>query len=208
MTPVDGQDNTYNVEPAEGTVYSEGTLLNAKNLNNETMNLIGEIVSDGWNSSKSYTVGDSCIYNNMLWNCLVANTNVAPTEGTYWTRVQLAKADYVVDRGTSGSWKYVKWASGEIELWASIGFTGLNLTSQSSGTYYGTSKTITVPVVTYVDNVQATETNRISSHNSGVFIHNVSADNGGNILGFDFRSFASYSNVSCTLFLEVKGRWK
>ena len=47
LTAVSGQDNTFNMEAAEGTVYVEGTLLNAENLNNETMNLIDDSLSNG-----------------------------------------------------------------------------------------------------------------------------------------------------------------
>lgn len=138
LTAVSGQDNTFNMEAAEGTVYVEGTLLNAENLNNETMNLIGNVISDAWNDSRSYSVGDSCIYNNMLWNCLVANTNMAPTEGTYWTRVKLANTDYVVERGTDGNWMYEKWASGKYEAWCRV-YTYYAITAASGGGFYQTS---------------------------------------------------------------------
>lgn len=147
LTAVSGQDNTFNMEAAEGTVYVEGTLLNAENLNNETMNLIGNIVADGWSSSKSYSIGDSCIYNNMLWNCLVANTNMAPTEGTYWTRVQLAKADYVVERNVVGDWITEKWASGKYEAWYRATNTGHAVTTAVSNGWYRTAnpETINLP---------------------------------------------------------------
>lgn len=36
LTPVTGQSNTYDMERAEGTEYTEGTLLNALNLNTQT----------------------------------------------------------------------------------------------------------------------------------------------------------------------------
>lgn len=39
LTPVSGQENTYDLEPKEGNVYVEGTLLNAESLNVETKNL-------------------------------------------------------------------------------------------------------------------------------------------------------------------------
>ncbi|MBQ0078369.1 MAG: hypothetical protein KBS66_00565 [Eubacterium sp.] len=46
LTAVSGQDNTFNMEAAEGTVYVEGTLLNAENLNNETTNIVNDIVTN------------------------------------------------------------------------------------------------------------------------------------------------------------------
>lgn len=39
---VSGQDNVYDIEANEGTVYTEGTLLNAANLTGETNELIDE----------------------------------------------------------------------------------------------------------------------------------------------------------------------
>ena len=47
-------------------------------------------ISDEWNASTTYAVGQYCIHNNILWKCLVANTNTEPTEGTYWTKVSVA----------------------------------------------------------------------------------------------------------------------
>ena len=44
-------------------------------------------LSDEW-TSKTYSVGDYCIYKNQMWRCLVANS-VAPSEGSNWTRVTI-----------------------------------------------------------------------------------------------------------------------
>ena len=46
-------------------------------------------ISDAWNSATAYAVGQYCIYNNMLWKCLVANTNTEPAEGTHWTQTTI-----------------------------------------------------------------------------------------------------------------------
>lgn len=43
-----------------------------------------DMISDAWDSTKTYSVGDYCIYNNQLWKCLVQNSGQTPTEGTYW----------------------------------------------------------------------------------------------------------------------------
>ena len=40
MTPVAGAENTYDMTPAEGEVYTEGTLLDAENINNEVHDII------------------------------------------------------------------------------------------------------------------------------------------------------------------------
>ena len=47
-------------------------------------------ISNAWNSSTTYAVGQYCIYNNSLWKCLVQNIGQTPTEGTYWTKLSVA----------------------------------------------------------------------------------------------------------------------
>ena len=49
-----------------------------------------DILSDAWNASTTYAVGQYCIYNNSLWKCLVQHSGQTPTEGTYWTNVSVA----------------------------------------------------------------------------------------------------------------------
>ena len=49
-----------------------------------------DIISDAWNASTTYAVGQYCIYNNSLWKCLVQHSGQTPTEGTYWTKVTVA----------------------------------------------------------------------------------------------------------------------
>ena len=48
------------------------------------------IISDAWNTSTIYEVGQYCIYNNSLWKCLVQHSGQTPTEGTYWIKVSVA----------------------------------------------------------------------------------------------------------------------
>lgn len=48
------------------------------------------VVSDAWNSTATYSVGQYCIYNNSLWKCLVQHNGQVPTEGTYWTKLSIA----------------------------------------------------------------------------------------------------------------------
>ena len=51
---------------------------------------VSSVISDAWNASITYAVGQYCIYNNSLWKCLVQNNGQTPTEGTYWTKVSVA----------------------------------------------------------------------------------------------------------------------
>lgn len=56
-------------------------------LTNEKAN--NDIISDAWNASTTYEVGQYCIYNNSLWKCLVQHNGQTPSEGTYWTKASI-----------------------------------------------------------------------------------------------------------------------
>lgn len=45
LTPVDGQENTYDMAAAEGEVYSEGTPLDAENLTAEVQNAVTDALN-------------------------------------------------------------------------------------------------------------------------------------------------------------------
>ena len=49
--------------------------------------------SSAWSSTVAYAVGQYCIYNNILWKCLVQHSGQTPQEGTYWARVSLDTLD-------------------------------------------------------------------------------------------------------------------
>ena len=51
---------------------------------------LSNTISDAWNASTTYAVGQYCIYNNSLWKCLVQHNGQTPTEGTYWEEVRLS----------------------------------------------------------------------------------------------------------------------
>lgn len=51
---------------------------------------LSNTISDAWNASTTYAVGQYCIYNNLLWKCLIQHSGQTPTEGTYWTKVSVA----------------------------------------------------------------------------------------------------------------------
>ena len=56
---------------------------------NSLSNRISNTVSDYWNNSTIYEVGQYCIYDNKLWKCLVHHSGQTPTEGTYWTQTSI-----------------------------------------------------------------------------------------------------------------------
>ena len=58
--------------------------------NKADLTALSNTISDAWNASTTYAVGQYCIYNNSLWKCLVQHSGQTPTEGTYWTKVTVA----------------------------------------------------------------------------------------------------------------------
>ena len=80
VSPIDNLTSDSTTEPLSA---NQGRVLNNQKLQKE-------VISDEWNFSITYAVGQYCIHNNILWKCLVANTNTEPTEGTHWTKVSVA----------------------------------------------------------------------------------------------------------------------
>lgn len=50
-----------------------------------------QIVSDEWLNTKTYSVGSYCIFNNILWKCKVQHSGQEPSEGAYWTKVNVGE---------------------------------------------------------------------------------------------------------------------
>ena len=80
VSPIDNLTSNSTTQPLSA---NQGRVLNNQKLEKE-------IISDAWNASTTYAVGKYCIYNNSLWKCLVQNNGQTPTEGTYWTKVNVA----------------------------------------------------------------------------------------------------------------------
>ena len=64
-----------------------------------------DIISDAWNASTTYAVGQYCIYNNSLWKCLVQHSGQTPTEGTYWTKANVANEITLVNNSLGNTGK-------------------------------------------------------------------------------------------------------
>lgn len=115
--------------------------------------------------------------------------------------------DYVKEEGTttvsSVTFTYKKWNSGLVELYAYKGYTGLTMTSQSAGTYYGTggSGTMTLPFT--LTSVLYIGTQELSPRSSGVYVYDTSISQ--TTLTTQFRAFASSSNVSCGVNYHIVG---
>ena len=107
-----------------------------------------------------------------------------------------AIVDYIVETGTTtgtgdvAGWKYEKYASGKIILMKNIAHTGMTITSQSAGTYYGGVKTNTLPyTLSTVDFIGMQET---SPRSSGVYAYTTSISQA--TLTTEFRAHAAMSN--------------
>lgn len=111
-------------------------------------------------------------------------------------------ANYVIDYGNDNGWDYRRWNDGTYEAWRYYQATGLNCTSSSAGTYYGGSVTLSFPSF-HKHWLQAYATNA-PSQSSGVYVYQVSANNGFRI---DYRAHASASNASCGANLYLRGSW-
>lgn len=115
-----------------------------------------------------------------------------------------AAVDYVVEQGTDNSWVYRKWNSGIFEAWRYYQATGLTLTTSSSGTYYGTSKLISLP--SFALTLACATSGETPSQSSGVYIYQTVKNGSG--LEIVYRAHASSSGVNCAGYFHIIGTWK
>ena len=108
VSPIDNLTSNSTTEPLSA---NQGRVLNNQKLEKE-------IISDEWNASITYAVGQYCIYNNSLWKCLVQHNGQTPTEGTYWTKVSVANE--IASVNSSLEWKLNGYGY-------SVNTTGVNL---------------------------------------------------------------------------------
>lgn len=72
------------IEDMNKALFGDGTYKDIEN-NNDS-------ISNRWNNTKEYSVGDYCIHNNILWNCLTAHTNQTPImDSTYWKQCNITE---------------------------------------------------------------------------------------------------------------------
>ena len=114
-----------------------------------------------------------------------------------------SKADYVVEEGVSGIWRYRKWASGIAECWGATASTSHAMTSQSNNGWYA-SEQYSLPsgLFTAVTNVQA-------NRNGGgglVFISVYGTST--STINYYVCTVSGSMTSSFSILLSVKGRWK
>lgn len=115
------------------------------------------------------------------------------------------KVDFVVAQGTDNSWTYRKWNSGIYEAWRKYQATGMTITTQSAGTYYGGSKQLALP--SFNTGVSSVTYGNTTSQSSGVYIYNTEPISG-NKLNINYRAHASSSNSSCGGYFHIIGTWQ
>lgn len=114
-----------------------------------------------------------------------------------------ATKDYIVETGTSNSWTYKKYNSGTYDAWRYYQATGLNLNSSSAGTYYGSSKDLTLP--SFSTGLTSAVATNAASQSSGVYIYQMAVESGK--LRIHYRSHASITNASCGAYVRITGTW-
>lgn len=119
-------------------------------------------------------------------------------------------ADFVSDYGSNSSgWFWRKWNSGRCEAWGNFQFSGITVTTQNAGTYWGNGgfKDLSLPSSLFTAVDCAEVTNGQGTHASGVYPYGVSSLTTSNIQ-IAFRAFASSSDVGCPAFVKVYGSWR
>lgn len=152
LTPVTGQSNVYDMERVEGEEYTPGTLLNALNLNTQTQ------------------------LDNSVQNLF---ETAGMTGGTYQNGVSDAlgflissRIAYIVETGTSNSFKYWKWSDGRLEaerIW-NAGQVTIS-TTETSTTKVSGEITIPTPTIMISGEVEITYCGNTS--NSAVYLERV-----------------------------------
>ena len=106
VSPIDNLTSNSTTEPLSA---NQGRVLNNQKLQKE-------VISDEWNASITYAVGQYCIHNNILWKCLVANTNTEPTEGTHWTKVSVANEITSLNSSLTQNIIYQDYNNGDVSI--------------------------------------------------------------------------------------------
>lgn len=152
LTPVTGQSNVYDLERAEGTEYTEGTLLNALNLNTQTQldNTVQNLFETAGMTSGTYQNGVSDALGFLISSM---------------------KA-YVIETGTSNSFKYWKWSDGRLEaerVW-NVGQVTISATETSTTKVSGE---VTIPTPSIMTSGEVEVTYVGSSSNSATYLERV-----------------------------------
>ena len=89
--------------------------------------------ADGWLTVKSFNGGEYCYQEYVTYKG--ARYFRMRDNGTWGTWIRSSAYDIVVDHGTSGNWRFTKWASGDAELWYYGTVTPTSTSAIGSGIY-------------------------------------------------------------------------
>nr|DAK64821.1 MAG TPA: hypothetical protein [Caudoviricetes sp.] len=116
------------------------------------------------------------------------------------------KVDYIVEEGTAGIWTYRKWNSGIAECWGTYNFGPLSITSPWGGLRVTDVNSILIQHPFTFKEVLFSEA-RATGNNIVIFgsIHVWSATT---TTYCTLVSFDAMTNITGTIAVHVKGRWK
>ena len=123
--------------------------------NKADLTALSNTISDAWNASTTYAVGQYCIYNNSLWKCLIQHSGQAPKTGTYWTNVSVANEITSVNNSfggmkfgidSNGNYGYIKAGADSVTPFRSDYFFLNSMeTSVYNASVNSSSITVTIP---------------------------------------------------------------
>lgn len=184
MTPVSGQTNVYDMTREEGEVYTDGTLLNANNLNTQTQldNALQNLFETAGMTSGEYQNG------------------VSDALGFLISSIKA----YVIETGTSNSFYCRKWSDGRLEaerIW-NIGQVTFSTTETSTTKVSGE---ITIPTPSIMTSGEVEVTYVGNSSTSATYLERVTRTS----FRFAKNTTATVTLQGVTVVLRlVNGRWR
>ena len=110
-------------------------------------------------------------------------------------------ADFIIEQGTSGIWRYKKWNSGQVELTARTGVT-CPVQTQVNSIYKSAIQSVQLPFTVY----KCTPIVTCLDHNSWASSSYI--DETSNSIGVVIWRGATYNSYTWGISIIVTGRWK
>lgn len=187
--------NDINLDWLLKTVKDDHDTLTGLNIQQLVDDTIQELIDDG-------TLGD-LINNTLLANINSDITALQTTVGQHTSRInalelwQFRVDDYVIEEGEDTGWRYIKWNSGEVELWCQVNVTPVN-DDVHGNLYY--SQEISIPLPFKVSRaVLSGSAGRLN------LISNPTAVYEDQAVKFRLQAGSSISETTTTLNLYVRG---
>lgn len=166
-----------------------------------------DMISDAYDSGKTYNPGDYCIYNNSLLRCLIACNGVTPTDGdAHWNRVRVADELVKVIQNENGIAKL--WPNGYMECIRTV-YKTLACTTAWGNFYVGEDKTVYSFAMPFVETPDVDVITRAASWHSfwpGFYSAPTLDVNGYG--GYAICRATTDSSVPVSTTITARGRWK